>query len=334
MAIEGRDERYRALPVERLSHLLGVGRRTLYHHRHTESDVEAERNATALRDRIEEIVLESPAYGYRRVTAQLHREDWWVNHKRVLRVMREESLLCHIQRRWVPTTDSEHGLAVYPNLIKGYEPQDLDEVWQADITYIRLPREFCYLSTVLDAFSRRVVGWHLARYLDARLSVAALKMALNNRKPRPGFIHHSDRGVQYACQDYVETLIEAGARISMSGTGKPRDNAKAESFFRTLKMEEVYLQDYESFLEADARIKHFIEAVYNRKRLHSSLGYVPPVEFEEAWRAQQAKAQDTIQALDRRESAAGLETIYISSTDGAFAPQEADSALRSAFQPT
>lgn len=310
MAIEDRGERYRDLPVERLSQLLEVGRRTVYHHRHIEPDIEAERNATALRDRIEEIVLESPAYGYRRVTAQLKREDWWVNHKRVLRVMRTESLLCHIQRRWAPTTDSEHGMAVYPNLIKGYEPQDLDEVWQADITYIRLPREFCYLATVLDAFSRRVVGWHLARYLDARLSVAALKMALNNRKPKPGFIHHSDRGVQYACKDYVETLIEAGARISMSGKGKPRDNAKAESFFRTLKMEEVYLQDYESFLEADARIEHFIEAVYNRKRLHSSLGYVPPVEFEQKWRAQQVdvQAQAGIQTPDRRGSAAGLET--------------------------
>ncbi len=332
MAIENRGERYQALPVERLSHLLGVGRRTLYHHRHLEPDIEAERDATALRDRIEEIVLESPAYGYRRVTAQLQREDWRVNHKRVLRVMRTESLLCHIQRRFVPTTDSEHGLAVYPNLLKGFEPQDLDEAWQADITYIRLPREFCYLATVLDSLSRRVVGWHLARYLDARLSVTALQMALQNRKPKPGFIHHSDRGVQYACGDYVEVLKGSQARISMSGKGKPRDNAKAESFFRTLKTEEVYLQDYQSFLEAEARIEHFIEAVYNEKRLHSSLGYMPPVEFEQAWRAQQAQAK--IQTPDRRESAAGLETIYRSSTDGAFAPKEADGAFRPTFQPT
>lgn len=330
MAIEGRRERFLALPIERLCQLLPLGRRTVYHHRHATEEPERRKEATALRDRIEELALEFPGYGYRRVTAQLKREEWTVNHKRVLRVMREESLLCHIRRRWVPTTDSDHGLAVYPNLLKDETADRLNVVFVADLTYIRLPGEFCYLATVLDAFSRRVVGWHLAKYLDARLAIAALDMALRSRKPQAGFIHHSDRGVQYACKDYVEKLQAAGARISMSGRGRPRDNAQVESFFRTLKVEEVYLQDYESFLEADARIEHFIEAVYNKKRLHSALGYKPPAEFEEEWLANQPHQETP----DRRDSAAGPETIYISSTGGAFAPNEANGVAGPTFQPS
>lgn len=260
---------------------MSVGRRTLYRYRNRQENVERQWEATALRDRIEQIVLDFPGYGYRRVTAQLQREDWCVNRKRVLRVMRAESLLCHIRRRWVNTTNSDHGLRVFPNLMKGLQVGRLNEAWVSDITYIRLPAEFCYLATVMDAYSRRVVGWRLSRHLDARFAVSALEMAVAARRPEAGIIHHSDRGVQYACQDYVERLMSFGARISMSAAGCPRDNAKAESFFRTLKVEEVYVQDYASYLEADARIEHFIEAVYNRKRLHSSLGYLPPEEFEE-----------------------------------------------------
>lgn len=278
--IDGRKERFAELSDERLCALPGIGRGTLYRHRAGVGAEKAGRDAD-LRDRIEEILLDFPGYGYRRVAAQLKRDGLTVNRKRVLSVMRHESLLCQVKRSFVVTTDSAHGFPVYRNLAIDATVTALNQLWVADITYIRLPLEFCYLAAVLDAHSRRVVGWHLARYLDVRLPLFALKMALEDREPGEGFIHHSDRGVQYACREYVQTLKQAGAGISMSAKGKPRDNAQAESFFRTLKVEEVYLQDYESFLEADARIEHFIETVYNRKRLHSALGYRPPVEFEE-----------------------------------------------------
>ena len=233
-----------------------------------------------LRDAIERIVLEFPGYGYRRVTAALRREGWRVNHKRALRLMREESLLCQLKHRFVPTTDSDHTFGRYPNLIKDVEIGGLDQVWISDITYIRLPTTFCYLAAIVDAFSRYCVGWHLSRWIDTRLTLWALEMALSNRLPEPGLIHHSDQGVQYASSEYVLRLEEAGARISMAAMGNPYENAKVESFFRTLKMEEVYLKDYRDFEEAQQNIGEFIQEVYNQKRLHSSLGYLPPVEFE------------------------------------------------------
>lgn len=236
-----------------------------------------------LREAIERVVLAFPGYGYRRVTHHLQREGWPVNHKRVLRVMREESLLCQLQRHWVKTTDSEHGLRVYPNLLPhaGWRQlTGINQAWAADITYIRLRQEFCYLAALLDAYSRRVVGWCLSRQINASLTVTALQRALAERRPAPGWIHHSDQGVQYACRPYVDLLEAAGARISMAAKGTPRENAQAESFMRTLKQEEVYLHDYQTFEEAEPSIDHFIERVYNEKRLHSSLGYRPPSEFE------------------------------------------------------
>jgi putative transposase len=233
-----------------------------------------------LRDAIERIVLELPGYGYRRVTTALRREGWSVNHKRVLRIMREESLLCQLKRRFVPTTDSAHAFGRYPNLIKDLEIDGLDQVWISDITYIRLPASFCYLAAILDAYSRKCVGWHLSRWIDTRLTLWALERALTSRRAAPGLIHHSDQGVQYASSKYVARLQEAGVLISMAAVGNPYENAKAESFFRTLKMEEVYLKDYQDFEEAQQNIGEFIEEVYNHKRLHSSLGYLPPVEFE------------------------------------------------------
>jgi len=239
---------------------------------------------TALRDAIERITLEFPGYGYRRVTAQLQRDGLGVNHKRVLRVMREESLLCQLKRGWVKTTDSEHGYRVYPNLLEKAGWQQLtgiNQAWVGDMTYIRLREEFVYLAVLLDAFSRRVVGWRLSRSIDAALVLGALEKGLSLRQPEAGWIHHSDQGVQYACGDYVERLQGAQARISMSAKGTPRDNAQAERFMRTLKQEEVYLQEYEGYAESEEGIGHFIEAVYNQKRLHSALGYRPPVEFEQ-----------------------------------------------------
>jgi len=196
--------------------------------------------------------------------------------------MRQESLLCQLKRRFVLTTDSAHGYRTYPNLLAGVALDRLDQAWVADITYVRLPTTFVYLACLLDAFSRRCIGWKLSRQIDTSLTLAALEMAIERRQPRRGLIHHSDRGVQYASTDYVSRLEEIEARVSMSATGNPYDNAKAESFFKTLKREEVYLKDYQTFTEAEANLSQFIEAVYNTKRLHSSLGYRPPAEFEAA----------------------------------------------------
>lgn len=234
----------------------------------------------ALRDAIEALVLEFPGYGYRRVTHALARAGWSVNHKRVLRVMRQESLLCQLQRRFVPTTDSDHGYRRYPNLIKELVVDHLDQVWVSDITYIRLPTAFAYLAAILDALSRRCIGWELSRAIDTRLTLTALERALAARQPAPGLIHHSDQGVQYAAQDYVTQLEAVGASISMAGRGNPYENAQAERFFRTLKSEEVYLKEYHTFEEAYENIGPFIDDVYNVKRLHSALGYRPPAEFE------------------------------------------------------
>lgn len=234
----------------------------------------------ALRAAIESVVLAFPGYGYRRVTHHLQREGWAVNHKRVLRVMRKESLLCQLKRRWVKTTDSEHGLRVYPNLLREHRPTGLDAVWVADITYVRLLEQFVYLATLMDAFSRRVVGWSLSWEIDRHLVLTALERALATRQPPATWIHHSDQGVQYVCGAYAERLLAAGARISMAAKGTPLENAQAERFFRTLKQEEVYLQEYQTFAEAEASIGRFIDDVYNQKRLHSALGYRPPSEFE------------------------------------------------------
>jgi len=266
------------ISFRQLCHTFSVSR-SWYYQKPTAAEQKASKDLD-LRDVIEHIVLELPGYGYRRVTAELHRRGWTVNHKRVLRVMREESLLCQIRRRFVPTTDSAHAFGIYPNLIKDTELDRLDQAWIADITYVRLPEAFCYLAAILDAYSRRCVGWRLSRQISTSLTLSALEMALATRRPSSGLIHHSDRGVQYASSEYVVRLQEAGAQISMAAVGNPYENAKAESFFRTLKMEEVYLKDYRDFEEAEENIAQFIEEVYNNKRLHSSLGYLPPVEFE------------------------------------------------------
>jgi transposase InsO family protein len=234
-----------------------------------------------LRDEIQRIALAFPFYGRPRITAELKRRGWQVNHKKVGRIMREDNLLCLRRRKFaVTTTDSNHNLRVYPNLAEDMEVTGIDQLWRADITYIRLETEFVYLAVVLDAYSRKVIGWALDRHLEDDLAIAALKMALRNRKPTEELTHHSDRGVQYASSDYIALLKENGIRISMSRRGNPYDNAACESFMKTLKYEEVYRQEYRDLAEARASIKQFIEKIYNGKRLHSALGYRPPIEFE------------------------------------------------------
>lgn len=269
------------LSITQLCELLEVSRSWYY-----ERDDQADPNEDeiALRDEIEQIILEFPGYGYRRVTRELARRDWCVNHKRVLRVMREESLLCQIKKRFVVvTTNSRHGFPVYPNVLADFTLSAPDQAWVADFTYIRLRSTFVYLACILDAYSRRCVGWHLSREMNTQMTSRALQMALAERHPHPGFVHHSDRGVQYASHEYIELLQASGAQISMSAVGNPYDNAKAESFFKTLKQEEVYLKEYNSFADAEQNLTTFIGKVYNEKRLHSSLGYLPPAEFEAAY---------------------------------------------------
>lgn len=240
----------------------------------------APRSDVALQDVIEGIVLEFAGYGYRRVTVELRRRGYHANHKRVLRIMREQSWLCRLQRRRLRTTQSDHGLGVYPNRLKDRAITDLNQAWVADITYLRLQTEFVFLAAILDAYSRKVIGWNLSRRLDVSLTLTALESALRTRPIPPGVIHHSDQGVQYAAAEYVHCAEGAGMLLSMSRRGQPRDNPQVESFFRTLKLEQVYLTEYHDFDDAYRQIGTFLEEVYNRKRLHSSLGYRPPTEFE------------------------------------------------------
>jgi len=266
------------LPVEAIFEALALSRATHYRHR---TDAPQPDPDSELRDHIQRIALEWPSYGYRRITAELHRQGVEANRKRVLRLMREDNLLILRKRSFIRTTDSRHTLARYPNLVPELAVTGINQLWVADITYIRLLREFVYLAVIIDAFSRRCIGWALEPYLEAELTLVALRMALATRRVEPGLVHHSDQGVQYASSGYTELLKERGIRISMSRRGNAYDNAKAESFIKTLKYEEVYLFEYETMVEARSSISHFLEEVYNRKRLHSALGYVPPAEFEQ-----------------------------------------------------
>jgi putative transposase len=238
---------------------------------------------TALRDRLQTLALVHRHYGYRRIGVLLRREGWQANHKRVLRLMRADNLLCLRRRAFVPpTTDSKHPWHVWPNLVRGMQTTGVNQVWVADITYVRLREEFVYLAVVLDGHSRRVVGWAIERHLGSALALRALQMALDSRKPEPGMIHHSDRGVQYACSEYVAILLQHGIQISMSRVGNPYDNAKAESLIKTLKQEEVNGSSYRNCDHLLQSVADFIENVYNRRRLHSALGYQSPNEYEEA----------------------------------------------------
>ena len=240
------------------------------------------REETDLRDVLQRLAVGHRHYGYRRLTELLHRDGWAVNHKRVLRLMRTDNLLCLRRRAFVPaTTDSGHAWRVVPNLARGMQLTGLDQLWVADITYVRLLEEFAFLAVIIDAFSRRVLGWAVDGHLRASLAVAALEMAVAARQPVGGqLIHHSDRGVQYACAEYTQLLAAHGIQPSMSRIGSPYDNAKAESFMSTLKREEVDGRAYRTLPQARRSIGSFIEDVYNRQRLHSALNYLAPADFE------------------------------------------------------
>ena len=268
-----------ALSIERMCTLTGVCRASYYRHWR---QVAPRREEIELRDLLPRLAVAHRHYGYRRLTELARRDGWAVNHKRVLRLMRTDNLLCLRRLGFVPpTTDSDHHWRVVPNRARGMHVTGLDQLWVADITYVRLLEEFAFLAVVIDAFSRRVVGWALEEHLRAALALAALQMALAARRPFPGqLIHHSDRGAQYACAEYSALLAAHGIQPSMSRVASPYDNAMAESFMSTLKREEVDGREYRTAQAARGAIGRFIEEVYNRQRLHSALNYLAPAEFE------------------------------------------------------
>jgi len=267
------------IPVEQLCRLALVSRAGFYRWRNAPETMDTDLD---VRDEIQRIALEFPFYGWPRITRELGDRGWRVNHKRVYRIMREDNLLCLRRRKFsVMTTNSNHSQPIYPNLAKAMTLTGINQLWVADITYIRLELEFVYLAVILDAFSRRVIGWALDRTLEAELTMGALRMALECRSPAPGLVHHSDRGIQYASANYTGLLKDNHITISMSRKGNPYDNAFCESFMKTLKYEEVHRQEYRDLADARSSIKDFLERVYNQRRLHSALGYCSPAKFEQ-----------------------------------------------------
>ena len=269
------------LPISKGCASLEISRRTYYY---SLKEKHINTSDKAITHGIFDIASEFQKYGYRRITAELHRRGQPINHKKVLRIMREENILCTPKKKFrITTTDSNHNYTIHPNLTKDIVLVGINKFWVADITYVHLLHECVYLAVIIDVYSRKCIGWALSRRIDAELVLSALDMAIDARLQfgLTGLIHHSDQGVQYACDEYVNRLNELGIRISMSRKGNPYDNAFAESFMKTLKAEEVYLKEYRPFEGAYNNIKQFIEVVYNKKRLHSSLDYMPPEEFEQ-----------------------------------------------------
>ena len=267
------------LTVERMCILAAVSRAGYY--RFLSPGVDSDEEESRLRDAIQREVMASRHYGYRRITRALRDQGWEVNHKRVARLMREDNLLAVRKRRFVPqTTDSEHDFEVAVNVARRLVPTAIDQLWVADITYVRLGQADVFLAVVMDAFSRRIVGWDLAPKITTELTLTALNNAIESRQPAPGLIHHSDRGVQYASGAYVDTLLQHGIIPSMSRPGNPYDNAKCERFMKTLKQEEIRCFEYRDIEDLRANIATFIDRYYNVRRLHSALGYLSPEEFE------------------------------------------------------
>ena len=273
-----------SLSIERASELLGL-QRIEYYRWIDKADSLLKRTQGDLltMEEIKKIIKKFTGYGYRRVTKELQHRGYNANHKRVLRLMHDNKLLCQKKRPFIPrTTDSDHDNPVYPNLIKGLEITHPDHVWASDITYIQLDKGFAYLASILDIFTRKCIGWNMSRNMRTYLVMGALDMAIDMRwnSNIKGLIHHSDRGIQYTSNEYTDRLKDMGIHISMSRKGNPYDNAYAESFFKTLKVEEVYLNEYSDINDAWDNIQRFIEDVYNKRRLHSALGYRSPIDFE------------------------------------------------------
>ncbi len=262
--------------------LVGVSRATYYRQRQPRSSGRRKADLE-LRDAIQKLATQWPSYGSRRIHARLTKLGHSVSRKRVQRLMREDNLLVLTRRKFVVTTDSAHGLRTYPNVAASLEVAGLNQLWVADITYIRLQEEFIYLAVILDAHSRRVIGWHLDDTLEDSLTITALQMALAQRTVATGLVHHSDRGVQYASGRYTQLLRDNGITVSMSRRANPWDNAACESFMKTLKSEEVHRTEYRNLAHARRAIGEFLEDIYNEQRLHSALQYVSPAEFEREW---------------------------------------------------
>jgi len=287
------------LSIESMCRLGQVSRAGFYRHWQQREPCAEEME---LRAKMHEIVAAHRRnYGYRRVTRELHNQGWAVNHKRVARLMAEDNLLCLRKRSFVATTDSGHDLRVWLNLAGRMELTGIDQLWVADITFLRLADEWVYLAVVLDAFSRRVLGWSLGEKLDAGLAVAALRQAIDLRQPAAGLVHHSDRGVQYASNAYVNLLLEHGIQPSMSRAGNPYDNARCESFMKTLKQEEIYTRQYRDRADLEAHIGEFLERYYNRRRLHSALNYRSPEQFEQSLPAHPAAVRVASMSFSRHE---------------------------------
>ncbi len=267
------------MSIQRMCELTGVSRASFYRDWEQKAPGEAE---TALRDAIQKTALANRGYGYRRIAPLLQRAGFVVGEEKVRLIMRNDNLLAVRRRKFVVTTDSNHRFHVHPNLAESLELSGVNQLWVADITYIRLRGEFVYLAVVLDAYSRKVIGWELGRTLETRLPLAALEAAIASRKPKPGLVHHSDRGTQYASNDYVKRLESCGARLSMSRPARPWENGKCESFLKTLKREEIDARHYGSFAELQQHLEEFMEQIYNKVRLHSALGYCSPDEFEQS----------------------------------------------------
>ncbi len=266
--------------INRICPVIGINRGSYYNWKNSPIKID---NNVYLRKEIQGIALEFPSYGYRRVTKELRRRKIIANSKRVHKIMREDNLICRRKKAFRPvTTDSNHNFRVYPNLTRNLKVTRLNQLWVGDITYIRLPHGFAYLATIIDVFSRKCIGWALSREIDTLLTISALDIAIHRRWHMGllDLIHHSDQGIQYASDAYIERLNQFGIKISMSRKGNPYDNAFSESFNKTIKVEEVYINEYETFEDALRNIKHFIEIVYNKKRIHSGIGYITPEEFE------------------------------------------------------